>query len=162
MHTQLHILGVLIFMMYYVGMEIRQPISTEAQIGVGYHTLLGSHGGGRRGDPKTQPSLVSFHKGHWQCVRERKTTVFRRWLMGYEGFPLQHNETLVNTMSGQWWRIFFYQAYKHIAFWTSIFTLVMILNHRNEIQPCWGLRLITFLTPFSCTYLYSIFALKTG
>jgi len=37
MHTQLHILRVLIFMMYYVGMEIRQPISTAAHIGVGHH-----------------------------------------------------------------------------------------------------------------------------
>lgn len=102
MHTQLHILGVLIFMMYYVGMEIRQPISTEAQIGVGYHTLLGSHRGGKKKTTThiTQPTLVSLHKNHWQWVRGRKT-VFKRWLMGHEGFPLQHNEILVKKMSGQ-------------------------------------------------------------
>lgn len=115
MHTQLHILGVLIFMMYYVGMEIGQPISTEAQIGVGYHTLLGSHR-----THTTQPSPVSLHKNHWQWVRGRKT-VFKRWLMAYEGFTLQHNMILLKKMSGQWWHTIFYQAYKHITFWTSSF-----------------------------------------
>jgi len=38
----------------------------------------------------------------------------------------------------------------------------MILNHCNEIQPCWGLRLITFFMPCNRAYLYSILALKTG
>lgn len=39
-------------MMYYVGMEIRQPISTDAQIEVGYHALLGSHGEGKKQQQK--------------------------------------------------------------------------------------------------------------
>lgn len=49
-----------------------------------------------------QRSSVSFHKDHCQWVKGRKRTALGRRLMGYEGFPLQHNETLVNKMSGQW------------------------------------------------------------
>lgn len=64
MHTQLHILGVLIFMMYYVGMVIRQPIFTEFQIGVGYYTLSVSHGGREKIYVCSQTSPISFREDH--------------------------------------------------------------------------------------------------
>lgn len=58
-------------MMYYVGMEIRQPISTDAQTEAGYHALLGSRGEGKNQQKKTpanntpQPSTLSLHRDHY-------------------------------------------------------------------------------------------------
>lgn len=149
MHTQLYILGVLIFVIYYVGMKIRQPISTEAQIWVGYHILLGSH----REKKKTktpESSLVSFRKDHSQWAGGRKRTLLRRWQMIRRlSPPAQWDVCKQDARSVMTHH--FLASLQTLPSEPQAFALMTILTHHNEIQPCWGLQ-HKILTLLSCAY----------